>query len=150
MPGEHTPLLTTVQVGRPRRRYPHNVLRRFCTIALSSIIIWFLLSVFVAIAVHPIPPNYPGHHHHDHDRWRWPGSRGRTLSYEQLKEILIETPSSEKAEEWSRYYTAGPHLAGQNYSQVRDTNNTPFFVLIQLLIPSSRPYGLKKNGRNSG
>lgn len=122
MPGESTPLLATVQVGRQRRRYPHNVLRRFCTIALSSILIWFLISFFITIIVHPTPPHYPGHGHHDHDRWRWPGYRDRKLTYEQLKEVLLETPSSEKAEEWSRYYTSGAHLAGQNYSQVLNTD----------------------------
>ncbi len=31
---------------------------------------------------------------------------------------MLATPKEEKAEEWSRYYTAGPHLAGKNYSQV--------------------------------
>lgn len=31
---------------------------------------------------------------------------------------MIDTPREEKAQEWSKYYTAGPHLAGQNYSQV--------------------------------
>jgi len=29
----------------------------------------------------------------------------------------VETPSAERAREWSRYYTAGPHLAGKNLSQ---------------------------------
>jgi len=34
-----------------------------------------------------------------------------------LRQILLDTPSSERAEEWSRYYTCGPHLAGKNLSQ---------------------------------
>ncbi|KAG5742517.1 hypothetical protein H9Q70_014677, partial [Fusarium xylarioides] len=28
-----------------------------------------------------------------------------------------------KAEEWSRYYTSGPHLAGANYSQAEWTRD---------------------------
>jgi N-acetylated-alpha-linked acidic dipeptidase len=120
MSSEHTPLLTTVELGPPRRRYPHNVLRRFCTIALSSTLIWFLLAVFVTLIFDPDATHYhprPPHRHHP-DQWTWPGCRGRKVTYEQLKQILLDTPDSKKAEEWSRYYTAGAHMAGQNYSQV--------------------------------
>ncbi|KAL1853682.1 hypothetical protein VTK73DRAFT_8880 [Phialemonium thermophilum] len=117
MPHEHTPLLTTVRVGPPRRRYTHNVVRRFCTIALSSILIWSVLSFFVTVLFDP-EARHPPDHGHDHTPWSWPGCQGRKIDYEQLREILLETPSREKAEEWSRYYTAGAHLAGQNYSQV--------------------------------
>jgi len=46
-----------------------------------------------------------------------PGCKSRNVTYEQLRQLLLDTPSSGKAEEWSRYYTAGPHLAGKNYSQ---------------------------------
>jgi N-acetylated-alpha-linked acidic dipeptidase len=118
MSDEQTPLLTTVRVGPPRRRYPHNVARRFCTIALSSILIWGLIAFIITLFVSPQP-----HQRHDHDRgrpwkWSWPGCGERRLSYEELTQILIETPSAAKSEEWSRYYTAGAHLAGQNYSQV--------------------------------
>lgn len=45
----------------------------------------------------------------------WPAGYG--LPYEQLQAILLSTPSAEKSREWSEYYTAGPHLAGQNLSQ---------------------------------
>ncbi|KAB5578650.1 hypothetical protein GE09DRAFT_557560 [Coniochaeta sp. 2T2.1] len=118
MSTEHTPLLTTVRLGPPRRRYPHNVLRRFCTIALSSTLIWFLLAFFVTLffdsdARHAHPP-----HHRDPHGWTWPSCPGRKITYEQLKQILLDTPDPKKAEEWSRYYTAGAHMAGQNYSQV--------------------------------
>lgn len=46
----------------------------------------------------------------------WPHAQG--LSYHDLQSILLNTPATEKLEEWSRYYTAGPHLAGRNFSQV--------------------------------
>jgi N-acetylated-alpha-linked acidic dipeptidase len=117
MSSEHTPLLTTVRIGPPRRRYPHNVLRRFCTIALSSTLIWFLLAVFVTVVFDPDATHYRPPRRHGEDEWNWPGCPGRKLSYEQLKKVLLDTPSSKKAEEWSRYYTAGAHMAGQNYSQ---------------------------------
>ena len=113
MASERTPLITTVRVGPPRRRYPHNAVRRFCTVALSSILLYFFLAFLVAALV------FPRDHHHSHDGyWSWPGCDRRKVSYDQLKSILLDTPSSELAEEWSRYYTAGPHLAGKNYSQV--------------------------------
>lgn len=41
------------------------------------------------------------------------------VSHAELQNILLDTPSTKKSEEWSRYYTAGPHLAGKNLSQVR-------------------------------
>lgn len=36
---------------------------------------------------------------------------------------MLKTPEEKKAEEWSRYYTSGPHLAGKNYSQVTWTQD---------------------------
>lgn len=51
----------------------------------------------------------------------WPESEG--LSYKKLKKILKNTPSGEKAREWSQYYTAGPHLCGKNLSQAEWTRD---------------------------
>lgn len=51
----------------------------------------------------------------------WPESNG--LSYDELKEILLETPDPGKAREWSKYYTAGPHLCGKNLSQAQWTRD---------------------------
>jgi N-acetylated-alpha-linked acidic dipeptidase len=39
------------------------------------------------------------------------------LSYDDVQELLLDTPKPEKAREWSKYYTSGPHLAGKNFSQ---------------------------------
>jgi N-acetylated-alpha-linked acidic dipeptidase len=115
MASERTPLITTLPIASPRPRYPHAVVRRFCTIALASVLTWFFLSVAVSLTLFP-----DGHGYHDHHSHRtWPGWGRRKVDYDQLKRILLDTPSSEKAEEWSRYYTAGPHLAGKNYSQVK-------------------------------
>jgi N-acetylated-alpha-linked acidic dipeptidase len=44
-------------------------------------------------------------------------ARKTALDFEDLQVTLLETPNAKKAEEWSRYYTSGPHLAGKNLSQ---------------------------------
>jgi N-acetylated-alpha-linked acidic dipeptidase len=119
MSSERTPLIARVPVAERRPRYPHAVLRRFCTVALASILIWFFFAVAVSVTF------FPGAHPRDDPdhRWTWPGCGRRKVDHEQLKRILLDTPTSEKAEEWSRYYTAGPHLAGKNYSQALWTKN---------------------------
>lgn len=45
------------------------------------------------------------------------------MKYEELQTILQGTPDAEKTKQWSRYYTAGPHLAGQNLSQAEWTRD---------------------------
>ncbi|KAK8043696.1 PA domain-containing protein [Apiospora rasikravindrae] len=116
---ERTPLIASVTIGSVPRRYPHNTLRRFCTIVLgASLIGLFTTFLFtVVFAPHdeapPHPsPHPPGHRHHM-----------KGLSFDKLKDILLETPSGEKASEWSKYYTAGPHLAGRNLSQAEWTRD---------------------------
>ncbi|OAL35299.1 hypothetical protein AYO20_05350 [Fonsecaea nubica] len=114
---EHTPLIATVYVTRRRPRYPHTTLKRFCSIALASsliaIAICFLLPGAILPRGHdsvssylPWSPPYPR---------SWPQSAG--ITFEQLIELLLETPDEEKARSWSEYYTSGPHLAGKNLSQ---------------------------------
>ncbi|KAL6904632.1 hypothetical protein GGI43DRAFT_397708 [Trichoderma evansii] len=118
MANESTPLIQTVRVGAPRRRYPHNTARRFCTIACASV----LLCGFATFLLHAlyIWPSWQDHRHR-HPHHGHHGHKGKRLSHEALQKILLDTPSSEKAEEWSRYYTAGAHLAGKNYSQAEWT-----------------------------
>lgn len=112
MPGETTPLITTVQVGTVPRRYPHHTLRRFCSVALGSSLVALLVTFLWTVAFAPVRHHHH-HHHHDHA-----GHHNGHVTFEELKAILLETPSGEKASEWSKYYTAGPHLAGKNLSQV--------------------------------
>lgn len=116
MVNEHTPLIATVRTAPPRQRYQNHIVRRFCTIALSCTLLG-LFAVFLLPSDYAEPlwdhdgghhGHHGGHHHHHHGR----------PSYQDLKRILLDTPSSEKAKEWQRYYTSGAHLAGQNYSQV--------------------------------
>lgn len=51
----------------------------------------------------------------------WPESEG--IQYEALKQTLLSTPDGQKAKEWSKYHTAGPHLAGKNLSQAEWTRD---------------------------
>lgn len=75
------------------------------------------------VVIFLLPVAFFGHHgHHGH----YPSPKYPSLPHEhessigfaELQEILISTPKEEKAQEWSKYYTSGPHLAGKNYSQV--------------------------------
>lgn len=112
---ERTPLITTVQVAPRRQRYQHSVVRRFCTVALSSSLVALVVLFLLPIAFiprrhrhweHPPPSPHP------------PNQTPNAITFAELQEILISTPKEEKAQEWSKYYTSGPHLAGKNYSQV--------------------------------
>ena len=122
-PSEQTPLITTVVVGTQRERYTHSTLRRFCTIALTSSFVIILILFLLPIDWLPSRQQQ----HKDNGRpqnyfpWSspypkaWPQSQG--LRYADLLQVLLDTPDEEKAREWSKYYTAGPHLAGKNLSQ---------------------------------
>ncbi|KAJ8127687.1 hypothetical protein O1611_g5948 [Lasiodiplodia mahajangana] len=107
MADERTPLITTVAVATPRRRYPHQTLRRFCSIALGSSLVVLLITFLVTVVYAP-----PYSHSQP-----WPGHGREHLTFEKLQAILLDTPSADKASEWSKYYTSGAHLAGQNLSQ---------------------------------
>jgi N-acetylated-alpha-linked acidic dipeptidase len=113
MSNERTPLLTTVTVGSVPRRYPHQTLRRFCTIALGST----LVALFITFLCTSISSPHVG---------QWPGHHRSHVTPEELQTILLETPSGEKAGEWSKYYTSGPHLAGKNLSQVCNVHEGSF------------------------
>ena len=117
-PGEQTPLLQTVRIAPPRQRYTHSAIRRVCTIALA-------ISTIVVIVLFLLPREWlPGHGGHGRTILLWPSSypqkawpQNDGISYTELQDILLQTPREEKVREWSQYYTAGPHLAGKNFSQ---------------------------------
>lgn len=114
---ERTPLISTVQVSRRRPRYPHTTFRRFCTVALGSsliaITILFLLPIAILPRGHdPVSSYLPWSRPFPRS---WPQSSG--ISFEELQQLLLEVPDEDKIRSWSEYYTAGPHLAGQNLSQ---------------------------------
>ncbi|KAH6900016.1 hypothetical protein B0T10DRAFT_554565 [Thelonectria olida] len=116
MPTERTPLIQTVRVGPPRRRYPHQTCRRFFTIVSITL----LIGGFTTFLLHSlfIWPYHRSHGHHDHYT-----SPRKGLSPEEVESILFNTPDPQKAKEWSHYYTSGAHLAGQNYSQAEWTRD---------------------------
>lgn len=114
---ETTPLLV-VQTAPRRHRYPHHTLRRTCTAILCLVLLiavtLFLLPIKLLSREDGAPWVYgPWSKPYPQS---WPHGNG--LSNAELRALLHETPTAEKIEEWSKYYTAGPHLAGANFSQV--------------------------------
>ncbi|KAK2768393.1 hypothetical protein FQN54_000248 [Arachnomyces sp. PD_36] len=114
---ESTPLLV-VRVAPQRHRYPHSKLRRACTFVLGCILIIAVIAFLLPFAILPrdhgsLWSYFPWSNPYPHKSW----PHGDGLKYEELQHILQSTPSEKKAEEWSRYYTSGPHLAGKNFSQ---------------------------------
>lgn len=117
-PSEATPLLTSVNVVPRRPRYPHHTLRRICSVSLAFLLVLCLTLFLIPTAILPrehgsIWSYFPGARPFPHAAW----PQGNGLRYKELQAILQETPSAEKAREWSSYYTSGPHLAGKNLSQ---------------------------------
>ncbi|KAL4810780.1 hypothetical protein BDV18DRAFT_127998 [Aspergillus unguis] len=115
-PSETTPLLV-VPVAPQRYRYPHNKLRRSCSCSLGLLLIIGLVLFLAPAALLPreggsLWSYLPGAHPYPNS---WPSGNG--LDYEELQTLLLGTPSAARAREWSKYYTAGPHLAGKNLSQ---------------------------------
>ncbi|EMC99839.1 hypothetical protein BAUCODRAFT_30252 [Baudoinia panamericana UAMH 10762] len=134
---ERTPLLQRVPVEeRPRVQYPHQTVRRFCTIALITIPLLTLAIIFLCIAIAGQSDIFGDHQteasgpqsvltgnaadaHLPHAGW--PASDG--ISYAELIDIIQKTPDPAKAREWSRYHTSGMHLAGRNRSQAEWTRD---------------------------
>ena len=121
---EHTPLVQTVIVTPARPRYSHSYIRRFCTIALG-------LSLCVLLLLFLVPGRWPSGTQEEQN-WTsafrsvkahklWPSKKAVGLA--ELEKILLETPSEKKTQEWSQYYTSGPHLAGKNLSQAEWTRD---------------------------
>ncbi|OCL02032.1 Zn-dependent exopeptidase [Glonium stellatum] len=121
MADERTPLIQVIQIRPARPRYPHHNLRRICTIFLA--IVPLIVATFILCLA--LPNAFDGDDgadwsaylpwSGDHISAAWPQSSG--LTYEELQRILSSTPNADKAREWSKYYTSGPHLAGKNLSQ---------------------------------
>ncbi|KAI5779989.1 N-acetylated-alpha-linked acidic dipeptidase-like protein [Geopyxis carbonaria] len=104
---ERQPLLATVPISPSHRRYPNS---RILTRILTTIFVSTLCYLFLALFFFPTwPPSTP---------LRLFSNTGvGRLPIETLENILFVTPSTEKAREWSQYYTSGPHLGGKNFSQ---------------------------------
>lgn len=107
-PSEKAVLLPPAAVGQTRRTSRCSFRRRAAITATSALALLWLgrsavphkLSAAMTLAGH-VP----------------------TITNKELQTILLDTPSSERAAEWLYYYTSGPHLAGQNYSQAAWTRD---------------------------
>ena len=125
MASESTPLLQTDDVARAREKLKHPAIRRGFTIILSCVVL-FAVGVFLFFFAtrsqssdedSSTPLNHTG------ASWwsssvpsrSWPESSG--LHFKDLEKIFLKTPNETLIEEWSKYYTSGPHLAGKNLSQ---------------------------------
>lgn len=112
MASESTPLIQTVRVAPARPRYSHNIFRRFFTVAFSVILILgtatFLFHTFF---------EWPYHHHLKNGHYATSYKNGVHFNHDDLKKVLLDTPSADRAREWSKYYTSGAHLAGKNFTQ---------------------------------
>ena len=136
MNSERTPLIAAVRVEtrQPRyRTFPHSTFRRFCTIALSCSLIVFLIIALCTSLILPNVSDGRNHRHHKPDQWDNANNdldktTGRTISdsiawlrkgpsFDDLKQIILDTPSEENVRVSSQYYASGPHLAGKNLSQ---------------------------------
>ena len=146
---ERTPLIQRVPVEERRVVYPHQTVgalrqhlwqlrhqadglqvRRFCTILLITVPILTLAIIFFCVAIAGQSDLFGDHQTEQHTfsaleagvpHTSWPASEG--LSFDNLKKILRDTPSPEKARQWSKYYTAGPHLTGKNRTQAEWTRD---------------------------
>ena len=161
MANETTPLIQNVPIAPQHERYPHRTLRKVCTALLASacIIVPVLLITPLAAPIFGNPHNStlkslqdlcePVRHH------------GDSLSHQHLIDILKATPDRHHVREWSKYYTSGPHLAGQNLSQAKWTRDRweEFGVLDSTIVSYdvyvNYPKGhrlalLEKEGSNAG
>lgn len=120
---ERTRLIQTVHTA-PYRQRRGNTCTRFIKIACTCTLIATVIVALVPGVFIPRRQYHSPHHHKDHEGQYHIDdtvTAKAEVSYADLQHILLETPTGEKAAEWSRYYTAGPHLAGKNYSQAEWT-----------------------------
>ena len=94
-----------------RRATPLTRFARFTSIVLSVLALFATIGVLLALDVSITDPNtwclrlpHRNWPHHEHPIEYW-------------EHIVTSYPKADRAKEWSRYYTSGPHLGGKNYSQ---------------------------------
>lgn len=157
---EQTPLIIAPTFRRTRQpRSSSSIAKRFCSIAIGSSLLALIFLGFLPALFHGGDSNHapPSHGHHGHPTR--PSHPNGSLTNEQLEALLLDWPSTEKLSEWSRYYTAGPHLAGANISQaiwtmekwqefgITHTNIAPYDVYLNY--PLGHRLALYENSSNS-
>jgi N-acetylated-alpha-linked acidic dipeptidase len=136
---ERTPLIAVVRVAPPPRpRYPHSRVRGFCTFCLATLLTLAITASLLTLFFVPSCEHMRRRHRHTgmcvprHPFFRPRAGDGDKLYAALLADdggrvdlfgILARTPNESMAREWSRYYTAGPHLAGKNLSQAEWTRD---------------------------
>jgi N-acetylated-alpha-linked acidic dipeptidase len=140
---ERTPLITVVHIAPQRRRrdYTHSRVRQCCSTILAIALLMSLTAFIILAFVIPDceDSHRKGHrgrkslcipHHpfyrNDNLQSRLFGTKAASnsgLNYTELLSILSATPEEDKAREWSKYYTSGPHLAGKNLSMAEWTRD---------------------------
>ncbi|KAF3925178.1 hypothetical protein ABW20_dc0102469 [Dactylellina cionopaga] len=116
--GERAPLLANAPTRRQHRPHRSTTCIRFCYIIFQVTLFYAILYVLVLLPLRILPHWHSpklGDVRPPHERYPLP--RDKDLGLGTLYKILDETPDSEKAREWSKYYSSGPHIAGKNYSQ---------------------------------
>ncbi|KAF8455884.1 hypothetical protein BGX38DRAFT_114081 [Terfezia claveryi] len=127
MAGDRRPLLDGYDDGQRRsflkcaihgpspRTYRRTTLAtgfaRFTYIILSALALYAVIGLFLALNVSIADPStwclrLP------HKNWPY-----QNHPIEYWEHIVTSYPKADRAKEWSRFYTSGPHLGGQNYSQ---------------------------------
>ena len=124
MSSERTPLLDTIPTAPPRQRYPHQALRKVCTALLvGALAIGLPVVVFFVVST----PNGERRLSFGQNGVSSSPMAGQPttsgLEYKQLVDIVVSTPNEDQVREWSKYYTAGPHLMGRNRSQAEWTRD---------------------------
>ncbi|KAL9058655.1 MAG: hypothetical protein Q9162_001662 [Coniocarpon cinnabarinum] len=118
MSSEHTPLLERAPVAPSRQRYPHQTLRRACTAFLvTALAVGLPMIAYFVVTTPEKRADFASRV----GLQKFHAARG--FSYTELVDVLTRTPDEDQVREWSQFYTAGPHLMGQNKSQAEWTRD---------------------------
>lgn len=121
-PSETQPLLRAPVPYNPpsrltrARRPKTNTCTRFIAITTPWILLYLIYNIifepdFTWLKQSFITRSYIGLPHKN-----WPNVNAN-VPFSELENIALTYPSADRAREWSRYYTSGPHLGGKNLSQ---------------------------------
>ncbi|KAF8463142.1 hypothetical protein BDZ91DRAFT_732558 [Kalaharituber pfeilii] len=102
--------------SRIRRRRRPSTFLRFISIALPITLLYCAYKILSAVPLSEFslacPRTWLETFRLPHPNWPL-----EDIPLEELEKIAITYPKADRAKEWSRYYTSGPHLGGKNYSQ---------------------------------
>lgn len=111
----HSLLKRVVYGPSPRTYRKTTSLTRFARFVSFAVPITFLYASYVVLTSLEFNILDPGSWCLRLPHKNWPESKHPIEFWEK---IAISYPKADRAKEWSKYYTSGPHLGGQNYTQV--------------------------------